>query len=146
MINLSSNLQSYLATILSNIVNLFSLIMSIIFMGFVLTPFILYYFMADAVKIRRALIRLFPSQKKEFVNLIRLTDKIVGNFIRGRLLVSLFVGVCVTIGLFLMNIEFSLVIGVIAGILDIIPYLGPIVGAIPALIFAGTKSIGWYWL
>lgn len=142
MINLSSNLQSYLTTILSNIVNLFSLIMSIIFMGFVLTPFILYYFMADAVKIRRALIRLFPAQnRKEFVNLIRLTDKIVGNFIRGRLLVSLFVGVCVTIGLFLLNIEFSLVIGVIAGLLDIIPYLGPIIGAIPALIFAGTKSI-----
>ncbi len=144
MINLSANLQSYLTTILSNVVNLFSLITSIIFMGFILTPFILYYLMADAIKIRRSLIRVFPYQnRKEYVNLIRLTDKIVGGFIRGRLLVSLFVGICVTIGLSLMNIEFSLVIGVIAGILDIIPYLGPIIGAIPAIIFAGTKS---FWL
>ena len=142
MMNLSSNLQSYLSRLLSNIVNLFSLIMSIIFMGFVLTPFILYYFMVDAIKIRRTLIRFFPDQKrKEYIYLLRLIDQIVGGFIRGRLLVSLFVGICVTVGLLFMKIEFPLVIGVIAGIVDIIPYLGPIIGAIPALIFAASKSI-----
>ncbi len=142
MMNLSSNLQSYLSRLLSNIVNLFSLIMSIIFMGFVLTPFILYYFMVDAIKIRRTLIRFFPDQKrKEYIYLLRLTDQIVGGFIRGRLLVSLFVGICVTLGLLIMKIEFPLVIGVIAGVIDIIPYLGPIIGAIPALIFAASKSI-----
>jgi len=142
MLNLSSNLQSYLSRLLSNVVNLFSLIMSIIFMGFVLTPFILYYFMVDAIKIRRTLIRMFPDQKrKEYIYLIRLTDQIVGGFIRGRLLVSLFVGIGVTVGLFIMKIEFPLVIGVFSGIIDIIPYLGPFIGAIPALIFAATKSI-----
>jgi len=140
--NLTSNLQSYLTDLIKNIFDLVSFLMNVIFIGFVLTPFILYYFMVDAVKIRRALLRLFPANKrKEYVFLLRKIDAVVGGFIRGRLLTCLFVGVCVGVGLFFMGIEFPLVIGVIAGIADIIPYLGPIIGVVPALAFAASKSI-----
>lgn len=140
--NLTTNLQSYLTGLIKNIFDLVSFLMNVIFIGFVLTPFILYYFMIDAVKIRRALLSLFPvERRKEYVFLLRKIDAVVGGFIRGRLLTCLFVGVCVGVGLFFMSIEFPLVIGVIAGIADIIPYLGPIIGAVPALVFAASKSI-----
>ncbi|MCD6156404.1 MAG: AI-2E family transporter, partial [Candidatus Atribacteria bacterium] len=140
--NLTSNLQSYLTDLIKNIFDLVSFLMNVIFIGFVLTPFILYYFMVDAVKIRRALLRLFPpEERKEYVFLLRKIDAVVGGFIRARLSACLFVGVCVGVGLFFMGVEFPLVIGVIAGIADIIPYLGPIIGAVPALAFAASKSV-----
>lgn len=140
--NIVGNFENYLQGITRNILNLVSLFMTVLFLGFIVTPFALYYFMVDAMKVRRALVRLFPpNRRKEYVLLLRSIDKVVGSFIRGRLILSLFVGVTVTTGLLIMKIEFPLVIGIIAGIADIIPYLGPIVGAIPALLFASTKSI-----
>lgn len=140
--NIVGNFENYLQGITRNILNLVSLFMTVLFLGFIVTPFALYYFMVDAMKVRRALVRLFPpNRRKEYVLLLRNIDKVVGSFIRGRLILSLFVGVTVTTGLLIMKIEFPLIIGIIAGIADIIPYLGPIVGAIPALLFASTKSI-----
>lgn len=141
LLNLSQNLEFRLSNITENVVSLVSQAVNIIFLGFILTPFILYYFMVDAFKMRRSLVRLFPREKKEdYLFILRKADQAIGGFIRGRLLICLFVGVCVTIGLDLLNIEFALILGVVAGILDIIPYLGPIVGAVPALIFAASKS------
>lgn len=138
---ISDNLQNYLTHIISGIPNLVSILANIIFLGFIMTPVALYFFMADATKVRRSLVRMFPSsRRKEYVALFREIDQILGGFIRGRVLISLFVGTCATVGLALMNIDFALAIGVIAGIVEIVPYLGPVVGAIPAIILAATKS------
>lgn len=140
--NVLGNFENYLQGITRNIFNLVSLFMTVLFLGFIVTPFVLYYFMIDTTKIRRALVRLFPQdRKKEYIEILRSIDKVVGDFIRGRLILSLFVGVTVTVGLLIMRIEFPLIIGIIAGIADVVPYLGPIVGAVPALLFASTKSV-----
>ncbi|MDI3543127.1 MAG: hypothetical protein PWP57_730 [Candidatus Atribacteria bacterium] len=138
---ISANLQNYLTHIISGIPNLVSILANIIFLGFIMTPVALYFFMADATKVRRSLVRMFPSShRKEYVALFREIDQILGGFIRGRALIALFVGICATVGLALMNIDFALAIGVIAGIVEIVPYLGPVIGAIPAIILAATKS------
>lgn len=140
--NILGNFENYLQGMTRNILNLVSLFMTVLFLGFIVTPFVLYYFIVDAAKIRRTLVRLFPpDQRKRYVKLLRDVDKVVGSFIRGRLILSLFVGVTVTIGLLIMEIEFPLIIGIIAGIADVVPYLGPIIGAIPALLFASGKSV-----
>jgi len=140
--NLSQNLQNYLAGVLKNIFNFISLFMTVLFFALVVTPFALYYFMVDAGKIRKSFVKLFPPERRrEFVLILRDIDRILGNFVLGRLILSLFVGVSATVGLLALGIEFPLLIGVIAGITDIIPYLGPIVGTLIALIFASTKSI-----
>lgn len=140
--NLLQNLQNYLTGILRNIFNLVSLFMTVLFFALVVTPFALYYFMTDAGKIRKSLVKLFPPEKRrEFVLILREIDRILGSFVLGRLILSLFVGVSATVGLLAMGVEFPLLIGVIAGITDIIPYLGPIVGTLIALLFASTKSI-----
>ncbi|HSV31341.1 MAG TPA: AI-2E family transporter [Atribacteraceae bacterium] len=141
LVDFSENIQAYLTGILRNVVDLVSLIVSVLFFGFILAPFILYYFLVDTVKIRRALVKLFPRKKrKEYITLLREIEHILGAFIRGRLLICLFVGASVSLSMLFLGIEFPLVIGLIAGIADIVPYLGPIMGAIPALLFAATKS------
>ncbi|MGQ9473657.1 MAG: AI-2E family transporter [Candidatus Caldatribacteriaceae bacterium] len=140
--NLSQNLQNYFSGMLKNIFDFISLFMTVLFFAVVVTPFALYYFLVDAGKIRKTLVKLFPPKKRrEFILILREIDHILGKFVLGRFILSLFVGVSATIGLLVLDIEFPLLIGVIAGITDIIPYLGPIVGSLIALIFASTKSI-----
>ena len=139
--NISPNLQNYLPHVISGIPNLVSILANIIFLGFIMTPVALYFFMADATKVRRSLVRLFPpSRRREYIALLREIDQVLGGFIRGRALIALFVGTCASVGLALMKIDFALAIGVIAGIVEVVPYLGPVLGAIPAIILAATKS------
>ncbi len=143
-LDLSQNLQAYLTTVLRNIVDIVTLVVTILFFGFILTPFILYYFLVDASKIRRTLVGLFPQGKRRYyIAVLREVDNILGGFIRGRLFLCLFVGVSVSVVLYFLGIEFPLVIGFVAGLADLVPYLGPIVGALPALLFAATKS---FWI
>ena len=63
-------------------------------------------------------------------------DISLSQFVRGRLLMAVFVGVTTTIFLFIFNIEFAIVIGLITGIADIIPYIGPFMGFLPAVLLA----------
>lgn len=63
-------------------------------------------------------------------------DKSISQFIRGRIIVGIFVGITTTIALFILNIDFAFSIGMLAGIADIIPYFGPVIGIIPAVFFA----------
>ena len=64
----------------------------------------------------------------------------MSGFVRGRLLMAVFVGVVTMIYLFIMKIDFAFVIGIITLIGDIIPYIGPAMGFIPAFIFAFIQS------
>jgi predicted PurR-regulated permease PerM len=63
-------------------------------------------------------------------------NAVVGGFIRGQLLVAIIVGVLITIMLTVLHVRYAFLIGVIAGLLEIIPYLGAFVGAAPAVIIA----------
>ena len=64
----------------------------------------------------------------------------MSQFVRGRLLMAVFVGTATTIFLFLMGIEFAIIIGFITGLADIVPYIGPFLGFLPAVVFAFIAS------
>ena len=76
------------------------------------------------------------KNKKEFKEIIEKIDRIISGFVRGRLIVCTIVGLLIGIGLYFLNLKFALIIGIISGALNFIPYLGPFVGVILALIFA----------
>lgn len=61
-------------------------------------------------------------------------NSVVSNFIRGQLLDALIVGILSSIGLSLIKLDFAVLIGMTAGISNIIPYFGPIIGSVPAII------------
>jgi putative permease len=60
----------------------------------------------------------------------------LGGFIRARFLESALVGGIVWVGLIIINFPYALFLGIVAGITNIIPYIGPIIGAAPAIIIA----------
>jgi predicted PurR-regulated permease PerM len=64
----------------------------------------------------------------------------VGGFVRGQLLVSLFVGVASAIGLWIVGLPFWAVVGLVAGIFNLIPLIGPFIGGIVAAVIAFTTQ------
>jgi len=132
-----SELQRSVLGFSQNIVIYLSNIVSSITFGVVIVPLILFYLMRDMVKFKENLyIYVAKENKKEFKEVLEEIDHIVSGFIRGRIIVCFIVGTLIGIGLYFLNLEFALIIGVVSGIFNFIPYLGPIVGVVLTLIFA----------
>ena len=105
--------------------------------SWILTPILTFYFLMDKDHFIEKLKTLIPKKnKEETISLFKQIDTALSEFIRGRLLMAVIVGITTTIFLFVMGIEFAIVIGFITGIADIIPYIGPFLGFLPAVIFA----------
>lgn len=100
-----------------------------------LVPVISYYFLRDKNQIAGGLLMMFPpSVRVTAATLWEEVDGVLMAFIRGNLLVAFIVGLLTTVGLFLLGVEYAAVLGFLYGILDIIPYFGPFLGAIPTVL------------
>ena len=106
---------------------------------FILAPIIAFYLLVDLPHIRRVAESLVPEDRKREVLLVgrRLNHAISGYF-RGQLLVAAIVGTLASIGLAILGLPFWLVVGMVAGIFNMIPMIGPWIGAIPGVIIALT--------
>ncbi|SEM73270.1 Predicted PurR-regulated permease PerM [Lihuaxuella thermophila] len=111
-----------------------------IFIAFII-PFLAFYMMKDAKGIEKSLMALLPgSRRREIVRLFRDLDHALGNYIRGQLLVCLVVGLLAYLGYLLIGLPYALLLAAIVSVFNLIPYLGPIFGAIPAVLVALTES------
>jgi predicted PurR-regulated permease PerM len=108
---------------------------------FVLIPVFAFYFLKDKEKFKQKIIDIIPNRfRKDTIELGRRIDKDLGQYIIGQLKVALFTGLATAVALSIIRIEFAIVIGIFAGIFDIIPYLGPIISLIPAVVFAALDD------
>jgi predicted PurR-regulated permease PerM len=101
----------------------------------VIIPIATFFLLADGHLIRKALLRMAPN--KYFEMFVLLFHKITSSlklFLRGQLIDALAVGVMTAAGLLIIGLPYAVVIGIIAGLGNLIPYLGPIIGFIPALL------------
>ncbi len=131
-----NNTQVYIMDFFKNItekgLNIFSNIV-----GIVLVPIYTFYFLKDTSFFRRKILLSVPkTSRNELRSIFKDINKLLNNFIRGQLLVAAMVGVISIVVLFILKVEFALIIGAIAGLGNVIPYFGPIIGAIPAVIIA----------
>ena len=134
--NLSELQRSVLGFSQSIIIYLSNIVSSITF-GIVIVPLILFYLMRDMFVFRENLyIFVSKENKKEFKEVLEKIDNIISGFIRGRIIVCFIVGTLIGIGLYFLNLKFALIIGIVSGIFNFIPYLGPMVGVVLTLIFA----------
>ena len=105
--------------------------------GLVIVPVWLFYLLYDQNRFTRRAVEVIPSQiRVDTVNVLRIADRILSQYLRGQLLLCLVVGVAATIGLALLGVPFFAVLGLIAGIFEILPFLGPIIGMVPAVLVA----------
>ena len=100
-------------------------------------PVILYYLLKDGNKVIPSITRLFPTRSRNKISvMLNEMNQQVSSYIRGQILVAICVGVTYTIGYSIINLPYGVTIGMIAGLLTIIPYIGSIIGLTPALIIA----------
>jgi len=96
---------------------------------FFVAPVIAFYVIIDLPRIREESVELIPpASRDEVVHVSRNLGHAVGGFLRGQVLVALIVGVMTSIGFAIIGLKFWLIIGMIAGFLNIIPFVGPWVG------------------
>ena len=108
-----------------------------IFFDCLLSFLIAYYFLKDKQLIVDTLLSIFPCRWRQTVSEIVIDiNRIISSFVSGQLLVAFLVGVMETIGLLIIGIKYPIVLGTIGGISNIIPVVGPYIGAVPAVAFA----------
>lgn len=135
-----TRIESVLGTGISKFVDGFIKSISRI-ISYILTPVLTFYFLVDKDFFKSKIKEAIPNRHKdEVLNLAAKIDESISLFLRGRLLMAAFVGVSTSIFLMIMGIDFALVIGFITMIADIIPYIGPFLGFMPAVIFAFIAS------
>jgi sporulation integral membrane protein YtvI len=136
LLTLENELQGFTASIVDGIINSVSY-----FIGIVISPVLAFYLLHDWREIREKLLLFIPGKwRNQIIIIVRDIDKVLNGLIRGQLLVAFLVGILVSAGLYLLNVRFALLIGILAGLLDIIPYFGAIIGATPAVTLALLHS------
>ena len=109
----------------------------IIVLGLVLS----FYLLVDLPKIQRGAMALIPPARHEEVRaVLERMGRALGGFFRGQLLVALFVGLASMAGLYIVGLPYWAVVGAVAGLFNLIPLVGPFIGAVPALFIAFTTA------
>lgn len=109
--------------------------------SFAIVPIVTYYFLVDGDLIYNKILLILPTEKRVIAKkAINNIDRILSRYIISQLLLSLIIGVLTFIILMIIDVKFAFILAVLNGILNIIPYFGPIIGGIPAVIIALIDS------
>jgi putative permease len=102
-----------------------------------LAPFFAFFMLRDGQRIGHTLLSVVPNNLFEIaLNLSYQINQQLGGFIRARLLEALIVGVVVWLGFYSLSFPYAALLGIFAGLTNLIPYLGPIIGAVPGILVA----------
>lgn len=147
--NAAGYAQSLGEFVLNSVIGVFQTITFLL--GFLIIPFFLFYILLDTGKLPKAIdVLLHPRIRPDFWNIWRIVDGVFGRYIRGQLVLGLIIGVTSFIGLtvlnlFGFNIRYTVLLAIIAGIGELIPVVGPIISAVPAVLVAigdGWSAVG----
>ncbi|MXX13725.1 MAG: AI-2E family transporter [Gemmatimonadetes bacterium] len=104
---------------------------------FIIVPFALFFFLAEGRTIKRAIIEQVPNRYFELIlNLLHRIDRQLGSYMRGMVLSVIIVSFLSSTGLYIIGLEHFLVIGLLAGLANVIPYMGPAIGIIAGVVAA----------
>ena len=107
-------------------------------LGIVLIPIWLFYVLLDETKARRTILGLIPrANRPDARNIYTIVDNVLGSYFRGQFLLGVSIGVMSTTALLIIGVEPALLLGIMAGMLELLPYIGPLV----ALLIAGFIAL-----
>ena len=125
-----------------SISNLFNIILMLA--NLVIIPVVMFYLLRDFDSINEKLFRLIPPRFQEKTKDIVLEiDQVLSRFVRGQLVVAGLMGVLYSAGLFLCDTPMSLSLGMMAGLVNLVPYLGLILGLVPSAIMTYIHTQEW---
>jgi predicted PurR-regulated permease PerM len=132
---LKGNIADFSSYLLMGLMNL-----TVILFRYALVPLLGYYYLSDFKNLWLGFQNSIPAKfKKQTVKLVEQLDEVLGTFLRGQLVICLIVGTGFSIALYLIDVDFAVIIGSISGIFNIIYYLGPAMAMIPSVLIAILK-------
>ncbi|MEM1056019.1 MAG: AI-2E family transporter [Bacteroidota bacterium] len=109
----------------------------------ILVPFVVFALLKDGPRIRKSLLSLVPNRTFEFaMGVVYKIDAHLGGYLRGQAIVAVFVGATTALGLWALGVEYYLVLGIVTGIANFVPYVGFVVSCVLALAVSVLTSDG----
>jgi predicted PurR-regulated permease PerM len=128
----AGNVQKWIAYFFSFFTNVTSSVI-----GAFIIPIMSYYLLKDAPRIKRSFLMLFPQGRTQRLEAaLAQINTSLGNYVRGQLYLCLTVAALVTLGLMILGVRYSFILGVWSGMTEFIPLAGPTIGMAPALLIA----------
>ena len=125
-----------------SISNLFNIVL--MFANLVIIPVVMFYLLRDFDLINEKLLALVPPRFQEkSKDLFMEIDQILARFVRGQLMVAGLMGVMYSIGLFLCDTPMNLSLGMMAGLVNLVPYLGLVLGFVPSALLTYMHTQEW---
>ena len=123
-------------TVLSRTVDVFSAVVS------VLTVLVVSFYLVVEEKSMKVFIsELAPEKHRELVfRIVTMVQQKMGMWVLGQLFLSLSIFLCTFLGLSILGVKYALFLAMLAGVLEVIPFIGPTLSAVPALFFALVQS------
>lgn len=132
--------QSTIASVATGITSVVGAVTSFV-LSIIMVPFILFYLLKDGEKLPRFVIKVFPPRMRDdFQSVFRSIDNQISAYIQGQILVSMCIGFMIFIGFTIIGMDYALLLGVIAMVTSVVPYLGPVIAITPAVIIALVSS------
>ncbi|MBK7257467.1 MAG: AI-2E family transporter [Ignavibacteriae bacterium] len=104
-------------------------------------PFLMFFFLKDGREMKKKLVSMVPNRYFEFtLDLLYKMDMQLGNYLRGQFVDAVAFGLMSILALWILGVNYFVFLGVFAGLANLIPYVGPIAGVIPAAIVAVLGS------
>lgn len=126
--------QARFIALLENSVDLLLDLFGKVFVA-LLTPILTFYILKDVFVIKQGISNMLPSKhRRKVLAWMSKIDATLGRWIRGQLMIAFMVGVLSSIGLSLIGLDFALLLGAVAGVLDVVPYFGPFIGGVPPVV------------
>lgn len=130
--SLMGSLSNVISKLYGFLTSAFRLVLIIIFS---------FYFSVDKERFMLRVKKAIPNKHREDISyLTKNIDIALQQFIRGRMLMAIFVGLLTMIYLLVLRVDFAIIIGLITCVADIIPFIGPFLGCAPAVLFAFMDS------
>lgn len=130
-------LQSKLSELVKSIsTSLFAIIGSVVSVvtTMVIIPFAVFFLLKDGPHLKKALISVVPNRYFEMVlHLIYKTDQQLGGYLRGQFFDAVIIGILATTAMWILDVRYFVLIGIFAGLTNMIPYVGPLAGAVSAI-------------
>jgi len=124
-------LQNWSTSAVVRIPNILANLMEWIF----LVPFFTFFIIRDSDSFKKTLLNSTPNMIFErFYYVIHVFNRQLGNYFFAKLVEAIIVGGIITTGLLIMDIKYAVILGFVAGLTNIVPYVGPFIGVVPAII------------
>jgi len=135
------NLSDLLASLQNNLFGAISFIFGGAF-SFILITVLSFYLAVQERGIENFLRIIIPLKHEAYaLGLWKRTQRKIGYWLQGQLVLALIIGVLVYLGLTILGIKYALILAVLAAVLELIPIFGPIIAAVPAIIFGFTQGV-----